>query len=68
MEVGKGHWKFWEEIEIGKMWFGEEYQVLGTIYTPVFFFKYRLIETKMCWGVIFLLGGGFALAKVNLIN
>lgn len=25
---------------------------------------WRLIETKMCWGVIFLLGGGFALAKV----
>jgi len=24
---------------------------------------WRLIETKMCWGVIFLLGGGFALAK-----
>ena len=27
---------------------------------------WRLIETKMCWGVIFLLGGGFALAKVFL--
>ena len=27
---------------------------------------WRLIETKMCWGVIFLLGGGFALAKVNI--
>ena len=26
---------------------------------------WRLIETKMCWGVIFLLGGGFALAKVS---
>ena len=26
---------------------------------------WRLIETKMCWGVIFLLGGGFALAKVG---
>lgn len=25
--------------------------------------SWRLIETKMCWGVIFLLGGGFALAK-----
>merc|ERR1712106_868356 len=24
---------------------------------------WRLIETKMCWGVLFLLGGGFALAK-----
>ena len=26
---------------------------------------WRLIETKMCWGVIFLLGGGFALAKAS---
>jgi len=24
---------------------------------------WRLVETKMCWGVLFLLGGGFALAK-----
>ena len=24
---------------------------------------WRLIETKMCWGVLFLLGGGFTLAK-----
>jgi len=24
---------------------------------------WRLIETKMCWGVLFLLGGGFALAN-----
>ena len=27
---------------------------------------WRLIETKMCWGVIFLLGGGFALAKASV--
>lgn len=26
---------------------------------------WRLIETKMCWGVIFLLGGGFALADAS---
>merc|ERR1719397_1389748 len=26
---------------------------------------WRLIETRMCWGVIFLLGGGFALAKAS---
>jgi di/tricarboxylate transporter len=26
---------------------------------------WRLIETKMCWGVIFLLGGGFALASAS---
>ena len=26
---------------------------------------WRLIETKMCWGVLFLLGGGFALAKAS---
>jgi hypothetical protein len=26
---------------------------------------WRLIETKMCWGVIFLLGGGFALAAAS---
>ena len=25
--------------------------------------NWRLIETKMCWGVLFLLGGGFTLAK-----
>merc|ERR1719189_1692503 len=24
---------------------------------------WRLIETKMCWGVLFLLGGGFTIAK-----
>ena len=26
---------------------------------------WRLIETKMCWGVLFLLGGGFALADAS---
>lgn len=26
---------------------------------------WRLIETRMCWGVIFLLGGGFALADAS---
>ena len=29
---------------------------------------WRLIETKMCWGVIFLLGGGFALANASQVN
>ena len=29
---------------------------------------WRLIETKMCWGVIFLLGGGFALANASQVD
>jgi len=29
---------------------------------------WRLIETKMCWGVIFLLGGGFALANASQVS
>ena len=29
---------------------------------------WRLIETKMCWGVIFLLGGGFALANASQVT
>jgi hypothetical protein len=28
-------------------------------------FLIRGAETKMCWGVIFLLGGGFALASAS---
>ena len=28
---------------------------------------WRLIETKMCWGVLFLLGGGFTIAKVMMM-
>ena len=37
----------------------------GNVQNSPSLITWRLIETKMCWGVIFLLGGGFALADAS---
>ena len=37
----------------------------GSVQNSPSLITWRLIETKMCWGVIFLLGGGFALADAS---